>query len=78
MAASRGERRCARVRRQRADGFKHRQPAISTLPDRVVFNNKTAVYAERMFMWSLWRRVLALQGFVAGATPHNSGGCLSR
>ena len=36
------------------------------------------VYAERMVMWSLWRRVLAPQGFVAVVTPHNSGRCLFR
>ena len=36
------------------------------------------VYAERRVMWSLWRRVLAPQGFVAGVTPHNSGCCLFR
>ena len=36
------------------------------------------VYAERMIMRSLRRRLSAPQGFVAGVTPHNSGRCLPR
>lgn len=37
------ERRRAKVRQQRSDWFKNRQPAISALPYRVVFIDETAV-----------------------------------
>lgn len=37
------ERRRAKVRRQRADWFTHRLPAIAQMPDRVVFLDETSV-----------------------------------
>lgn len=37
------ERRRARVRKQRDDWFKHRLPAVSAKPERVVFIDETAV-----------------------------------
>lgn len=73
------ERRRAKVRRQREDWFKHRIPAVSAQPERVVFIDETSVKTNltRLRGWALRGDRLVMdapfgswgtQTFIAGLT----------